>query len=369
MGIQDVGTIGSWTQARLDRHISTMIGSRSSTAKSNESADTQLVHSSLTFSGGTYQSADTALTRPTTGVLWLNGSPLVTANTFSSALTPFLADVAYKTTNANPQVFSNQLSVTSTSGITTTNAGGNNSFRNFLAGGDTQPAFQVLGTGALSWGIGGSTAPDVSLARTATGAPSSGGKGLTTGNVYYATGTTGFVYTAATNNTAFASYLAAGDANPAFKIFTQGAMVWGAGGASGIDIELARIVNGPFGGTGSYLRLILGQGLGYGVGTGGTVTQLTSFNTGVTLNNPVGQITLFTSATTAGTISTFTVTNSVVGADDVVIVNWGAGTNAGLNLTVTRVASGAFDITIHAVSSLASSTRKINFAVIKGAIS
>lgn len=238
---------------------------------------------------------------------------------------------------------------------------------------DTQYRYTMDNNGLMSWGPGGASALDVTLARTQTGAPSSGGIGLTTASSLYATSTQGFVYTGATNQQALGSYFAAADANPAFKIFSQGAMVWGPGGASGFDVELARIVNAPTG-TGSFLELIKGQGLGYGTGTGGTVAA-SAFSAGsstCTLNTPVGQITMPTVTIGAGATATITVTNSCVGADDVIVYSFNNIPGAFTPSFISHVGSGSFVILLQnqsAASVTWPANTIINFAVIKGAVS
>jgi hypothetical protein len=104
-------------------------------------------------------------------------------------------------------------------------------------------------------------------------------------------------------------------------------------------------------------------GLGYGTGSGGTVTQGTSRTTGVTLNKTNGGITLFTAA---GSIiaTTFTVTNSTVAATDTIILSQKSGTNLYM-LFVTAVAAGSFNITFFTTGGIASDAPVINFAVIK----
>ena len=59
-------------------------------------------------------------------------------------------------------------------------------------------------------------------------------------------------------------------------------------------------------------------GLGYGTGSGGTVTQATSKSTAVTLNKPTGQITMNNAALAAGATIAFTCTCSSVAATDTV---------------------------------------------------
>lgn len=106
-------------------------------------------------------------------------------------------------------------------------------------------------------------------------------------------------------------------------------------------------------------------GLGYGTGSGGTVTQATSRTTGVTLNKPTGAITMF-SAAGSTTAATFTVTNSLVAATDTIVLSQKSGTNL-YDLMVTAVASGSFNITFRTTGGTATDAPVINFAVIKGA--
>jgi len=105
-------------------------------------------------------------------------------------------------------------------------------------------------------------------------------------------------------------------------------------------------------------------GIGYATGAGGAVTQLTSRTTGVTINKRCGAITMFTAAGSA-TAASFTVTNSTVGANDVVILNQASGTNL-YNFIVTAVAAGSFTVTFFTTGGTASDGPVINFAVIDG---
>jgi len=105
-------------------------------------------------------------------------------------------------------------------------------------------------------------------------------------------------------------------------------------------------------------------GIGYATGAGGAVTQGTSRTTGVTLNKRCGAITMFTAAGSA-TAASFTVTNSTVGANDVIILNQASGTNLYV-LLVTAVAAGSFTVTFYTTGGTASDAPVINFAVIDG---
>jgi hypothetical protein len=108
-------------------------------------------------------------------------------------------------------------------------------------------------------------------------------------------------------------------------------------------------------------------GLGYGTGSGGTVTQATSRTTGVTLNKPTGAITMFTAA--GSTLAAqFTVTNSLVAATDTIILNQKSASNFYI-LFVTSVSAGSFNIAFYTTGGFVTDTPVINFAIIKGATS
>jgi hypothetical protein len=62
-------------------------------------------------------------------------------------------------------------------------------------------------------------------------------------------------------------------------------------------------------------------GLGYGTGSGGTVTQATSKSTAVTLNKPTGRITMNAASLASSTNVIFQLNNSTVASGDVLIVN------------------------------------------------
>jgi hypothetical protein len=104
-------------------------------------------------------------------------------------------------------------------------------------------------------------------------------------------------------------------------------------------------------------------GVGYATGAGGVVTQGTSRTTGVTLNKTTGAITLFSAAGTT-TATTFAVTNSTVGATDVIILNQKSGTDL-YDLMVTAVAAGSFNLTFRTTGGTTTETPVFNFAVIK----
>jgi len=69
--------------------------------------------------------------------------------------------------------------------------------------------------------------------------------------------------------------------------------------------------------------------IGYAPAGQGTVTQLTSKSTGVTLNKSMGRITMNASSLGAGTSVLFTLTNNKISANDVVVVSVSGGGTAG----------------------------------------
>lgn len=107
-------------------------------------------------------------------------------------------------------------------------------------------------------------------------------------------------------------------------------------------------------------------GIGYATGAGGTVTQITSASTAVTLNKVCGQITTVALTTAGAAEEAFVVNNSTVDANDVIAVST---TYAGAGkpiVFVTNQGAGVFTINISNVSaSSLDAVCVINFAVIK----
>lgn len=117
----------------------------------------------------------------------------------------------------------------------------------------------------------------------------------------------------------------------------------------------------------------LGYGLSQGTATGGAVTQATNRSTGVTINKVCGTITTNTTSLAAQSSAEFTVTNSQVALNDVVICTQQSGSSnvagtAGVtDIVVVSVAAGSFIISVQNDSSTTAETGAIiiNFAVIK----
>jgi hypothetical protein len=110
--------------------------------------------------------------------------------------------------------------------------------------------------------------------------------------------------------------------------------------------------------------------IGYSTGTGGTVTQATNKATGVTLNKRCGQITLNNASLGAAAEVSFTLTNSVIAATDVVMICIGSGATAGAyTVQCDAVAAGSCRISVGNTSSGSlSEAIVLNFVVIKSAI-
>lgn len=111
--------------------------------------------------------------------------------------------------------------------------------------------------------------------------------------------------------------------------------------------------------------------LGYTVGTGGVVTQATSKSTGVTLNKITGAITTAADALAATTSVAFTLTNSLIGANDFVGVSIKSGAASNLTYSVGAVATAAGSCVIKIRNDSAGSLSEalvLTFVVIKGAV-
>lgn len=90
------------------------------------------------------------------------------------------------------------------------------------------------------------------------------------------------------------------------------------------------------------------SGIGYYTGGGGTVTQATSKSTGVTLNKACGAITLNNASLAADTTVSFTLTNSLITAGDLLILNHTAtGTFGGYVLNAHGATTGSVTIDVH----------------------
>jgi hypothetical protein len=107
------------------------------------------------------------------------------------------------------------------------------------------------------------------------------------------------------------------------------------------------------------------QEIGYASGAQTAVTQLTSKSTGVTANTSAGQITMNNAALATVTNVTFTLTNSLLSAKDVLILNVTNGTSGAYNAFVSSMAAGSATITLRNISTGSlSEAVVINYAII-----
>lgn len=112
--------------------------------------------------------------------------------------------------------------------------------------------------------------------------------------------------------------------------------------------------------------------IGYGTGAGGSVTQLTSKSTNVTLNKPCGQITMSNSTLNAGDSAYFNVFNNLISLTDNIILSPVESVSNSLNYKIEKfvIVNGSFGIKITNISGLnLSEAFKFNFIIIKGATS
>jgi len=109
--------------------------------------------------------------------------------------------------------------------------------------------------------------------------------------------------------------------------------------------------------------------IGYTAAAQGTVTQATSKSTGVTLNKTMGKITMNAASLGAGASVTFTLTNSTISANDVVIASISGGGTAGAYWPyVSSQAAGSAVIGLwNSTGGALAEAVVINFAVIHGA--
>ena len=105
---------------------------------------------------------------------------------------------------------------------------------------------------------------------------------------------------------------------------------------------------------------------GYETGSGGAVVQVTSKATGVTLDKSNGQITMVNSALAGTTIVSFTLTNSVIEAGDIIVMNHISGGTLGAYAFNASTAAGSASINVsNLTTGSLSEAIVLRFAVIK----
>ena len=110
--------------------------------------------------------------------------------------------------------------------------------------------------------------------------------------------------------------------------------------------------------------------LGYAASAQGTVTQATSKSTAVTLNTSMGRITMNNASLATATNATFTLNNSIISANDTVIltISGGQATAGSYNAFANSLATGSVSITLRNISGGSlSEAIVLNFCVIHGA--
>jgi hypothetical protein len=106
---------------------------------------------------------------------------------------------------------------------------------------------------------------------------------------------------------------------------------------------------------------------GYTAAAQGTVTQLSSKATAVTLNKPAGVITMNNASLNTATNATFTLNNSFISANDTVIltISGGQATPGSYNVFANALSAGSVSITLRNISGgPLSEAVVINFAII-----
>ncbi|CAB4177880.1 hypothetical protein UFOVP1012_1, partial [uncultured Caudovirales phage] len=105
---------------------------------------------------------------------------------------------------------------------------------------------------------------------------------------------------------------------------------------------------------------------GYATGSGGAVVQGTNKATSVTLNTSNGQITMVNSALAGTTIVSFTLTNSVIEAGDIIVMNHISGGTLGAYAFNASTAAGSASINVsNLTTGSLSDAIVLRFAIIK----
>jgi len=111
--------------------------------------------------------------------------------------------------------------------------------------------------------------------------------------------------------------------------------------------------------------VLVDEQLGYTAVGQGTVTQDTSKSTAVTLDKPAGQITMNAASLAGATNVTFTLNNSYISANDVIVLNVNGGTTAAYNVYTSVLGAGSASITLRNITAGALAEAVVlNFALI-----
>ena len=119
-----------------------------------------------------------------------------------------------------------------------------------------------------------------------------------------------------------------------------------------------------------FTTMYASQEIGYTASAQGTVTQATDKSTAVTLNKSAGRITMNNASLNTATNATFTLNNSLISANDCVIltISGGQATAGSYNVFANSLSTGSVSITLRNISGgTLSEAVVINFAIIHGA--
>jgi len=111
--------------------------------------------------------------------------------------------------------------------------------------------------------------------------------------------------------------------------------------------------------------------IGYAASAQGTVTQLTSKSTAVTLDKSAGRITMNNASLATATNATFTLNNALISANDTVIltISGGQATPGSYNVFANALTTGSVSITLRNISGGSlSEAVVINYCIIHGAV-
>lgn len=93
--------------------------------------------------------------------------------------------------------------------------------------------------------------------------------------------------------------------------------------------------------------LLSDEQIGYTAAAQGAVTQATDKSTAVTLNRPAGRITMNAASLAGNTAVSFTLNNSFISSNDLIIVNVSAGGTAGAYTTyISSMTAGSAVVTL-----------------------
>lgn len=110
-------------------------------------------------------------------------------------------------------------------------------------------------------------------------------------------------------------------------------------------------------------------GLGYSIGGGGAVTQATNKSTGVTLSKPTGAITMNNANLATATTVSFTLTNTLIEANDILVINHISGGTAGAYSVNAQCAAGSASINVRNLTAgTLGEAIVLQFALIKSVI-